>query len=113
MLGIGLNRRNIRRRLIALITSMPSEGQLYNELVLKNGKEIAPAGWRISTPKDFNDAIDHLGGGDTGKNKMKATTEWNDPNNTNESGLTILPVGLRSSDGKFIERNKQAIFWTK
>lgn len=89
---------------------IPGEGNLYNEKVLKNGKTIAPPGWRVMTTDDYVGLVDYLGGTETANPKLKSTDNWED-SGTNDSGFTAEPVGIRTDTGTFTGRNKVTNFW--
>jgi uncharacterized protein (TIGR02145 family) len=111
MLGLrfGIARFSLRK----LFVKIPGEGLLYNKKTIKDeyGKNIAPPGWRIMTTDDFVGLIDYLGGEVTAPGKLKKTETWNEPENTNESGFSALPVGLRDDTGKFTGRNSKTQIW--
>jgi uncharacterized protein (TIGR02145 family) len=72
-------------------------GKLYNWWAVNNTKNIAPFGWRVAAPADWDDLATYLGGASIAGNKLKqtGTTLWQSPNGgTNSSGFTALPGGL-------------------
>jgi len=77
-------------------------------------KELAPAGWHVSTRTEWQVLVDYWGGYVVAGGPMKeaGTTHWNDPNTgaTNESGFTALPAGFRIV-GQFEYLGYRAHFW--
>ena len=76
-------------------------GKLYNSLAVLDTRNICPTGFEIPTNADFDYLISFLDYSVSGI-KLKSNSQyWNQPNfNTNESGFSGLPGGLRSnSDG--------------
>lgn len=112
-LGLTLGLKRFRRGLQKLKTVLPiqGEGLLYNKKVLKNGKIIAPPGWRVINTDDFTGLIDYLGGQEAAPGKLKKQGAWNDPEATNESGFSVVPVGIRDNTGKFSGRNTLTAIW--
>lgn len=90
-----------------------NEGLLYNKKTIKDeyGINIAPLGWRIMNIEDLIDLIEYLGGENIAPGKLKSIELWDEPENTNESGFSALPVGVRESNGKFSGRKKNTFFW--
>ncbi len=80
---------------------------IYNSASATNPalrKKLAPTGWHVPTDAEWTQLIDCLGGESVAGDKMKSTSAlWQSPNTgTNESGLSGLPGGYRSSTGSFI-----------
>ena len=77
-------------------------GALYNWYATSTDK-LCPAGWHVPLLDEWNALIDYLGGVTVAGDKMKeqGTEHWDTPNigATNESGLTLLPGGLRETYG--------------
>lgn len=90
-------------------------GKLYNWYAISTGK-LAPAGWHVATDAEWTTLTTFLGGDSIAGNKMKATTLWTSFSgiaNTNSSGFTGLPGGLRSSfNSKFYSLGRIAYFWS-
>ena len=99
-------------------------GYLYNWYAVNDNRNIAPAGWHVPTESDWNELEQFLGmdpaaenmtgwrGVDEG-NKMKSTTGWGpDDDGNNESGLSLLPGGLRGGDGSFSSMGDGGSFWS-
>jgi len=101
-------------------------GLLYNEFAIDSEHGLAyfkrngvqEAGWRIPTDGDWDELIAFLGGNwglSGGKAKSTGLELWKTPNlgATNESGLTLLPSGSRSSTtGAFRYRTERSILWS-
>lgn len=88
-------------------------GALYNYFSISNPLDIVylkrgdnkEIGWRVPTNTDYTTLINNLGGESVAGGKLKEAgfLHWISPNEgaTNESLLTILPSGNRTSDGYF------------
>jgi len=82
-------------------------GALYNGTTFIDSRGLCPTGWSIPTESDWDTLITFLGGRTIAGDKMKSTGnindstgDWNGGNNsTNESGMTILPAGIRHGYG--------------
>ena len=94
--------------------SVKTFGRIYD---WENARKACPIGWHLPSDDEFLQMIKFLGGPMVAGGKMKeaGTTHWKDPNKgaTNESGLTVLPVGYRTAKGKYVNFKKNlAYFWT-
>ncbi len=91
-----------------------SYGALYNWYAVNSGN-LCPPGWRIPDDKDWMLLVKNMGGSGIAGKKIKETGSGNwAPNNdrsTNESGLSVLPGGLRNIYG-FNELTHYAYFWS-
>jgi len=90
-------------------------GKLYNWYAVDDSRGIAPAGWHVSDPSEWDILEDFLGSSNAGgKLKETGTTHWNSPNTgaTNETGFTALPGGYRGQWGVFDYLGGKAIFCT-
>ena len=103
-------------------------GLLYNWYAVNDSRNIAPAGWHVSTDAEWKELEMYLGmsqsdadntgwrGTDEGgKMKESGTTHWNSPNTgaTNESGFSALPGGYRNSDdGTFYGIGNSGYWWS-
>lgn len=87
-------------------------GHLYNWYVVNDGREIAPEGWRVPSPTDFQILEGYLGENAAGKLKEPGTAHWTTEfsNVTNETGFTALPGGLRISN--FDDMGDFLYLWT-
>ncbi|MFA5046622.1 MAG: FISUMP domain-containing protein [Paludibacter sp.] len=84
--------------------SIARYGFLYGVLAIEDARSIAPLGWHISTEKEWYDLT-----GDSTLTFLGA--QWASSIITkktpiNNSGLTLLPAGIRFSDGNFGDRGK-------
>jgi uncharacterized protein (TIGR02145 family) len=85
-------------------------GRLYSWSVVNDKRGLAPADWRVPTDDDWSDLETALGMSPEeayasglfgtpvgGKLKEAGNAHWDPPNTgaTNESGLSVLPGGLR------------------
>ena len=90
-------------------------GLLYNWYVVKDARNICPAGWHIPENNEWATLIDFLGGEEVagGKLKEKGTTHWNSPNTDAKDtyGFRALPAGYRFGDS-FYPPGYYAIWWS-
>jgi uncharacterized protein (TIGR02145 family) len=91
-------------------------GRMYNWYAVNDGRNLAPAGWHVSTDTDWSALMAALGGGEVAGGKLKeaGTSHWLSPNEgaTNESGFTALPGGYRVSEGLFAHIKEIGYWWT-
>lgn len=91
-----------------------TEGLLYNGYAVKDGRNIAPKGWRVPTMSDWEKLINHLGGIEIAADKMKevGTLHWSETYSavTNASGFSSVPAGGRDNEyeGNFYEQTNSA-----
>jgi uncharacterized protein (TIGR02145 family) len=105
-------------------------GALYNWYAANSGK-LAPAGWRVPTPADWDTLFSYLSvngygfdgvlwSGEVPKT-MAAKTDWvadtttgvigNDLTQNNSSGFSALPGGSRTSGGAFDGQGLYSYWW--
>jgi uncharacterized protein (TIGR02145 family) len=103
-------------------------GKLYNWQAVIDSRGLAPKGWRIATTHDWGQLFQFLG--DNVHTNIKDQNNWNrnlgcldrffgrftkikipDYPLLNESGLNILPGGLRDELGSFGGIRDYASFW--
>jgi uncharacterized protein (TIGR02145 family) len=92
-------------------------GKLYNFYAVNDSRGLAPEGWRVSTDKDWDNLLEYISsirfGNEEQSNYLKSQNLWKISDiKCNESGFSVLPVGIRSSKGKFWGFTELAIFWT-
>jgi uncharacterized protein (TIGR02145 family) len=90
-------------------------GKLYNQYAVADPRNVCPSGWRVPTQDEY-DALDtYLSTSVGGKMKSTGTQYWLSPNTgaTNASGFSVLPGGLRNSDGTFVGIGQYADQWTR
>jgi uncharacterized protein (TIGR02145 family) len=88
-------------------------GKLYNWYAVNDPRELAPAGWSLSTDEDWAKLTYYLTGKEAAGTKLKSTTGWKDGDNgTNESGFTGFPGGYRVENGIFKNFGSTGIWWS-
>lgn len=91
-----------------------SYGKLYNWYAINDPRELAPEGWHIPTDLEWSLMTENIGGDALAGIKLKSTTGCISPsNNTNQTGFSSLPGGIRSLDGAFNGLGTLAYYWTK
>ena len=87
-------------------------GKLYNVFAFRDGRNLAPEGFRLPNDNDWITLVNFLGGTeapDAGK-KLKSTSDWmNNGNGTNIYGWSGLPGGF--INGKFEDGGKGGDWW--
>ena len=77
-------------------------GKLYNYFAMMDTRGLAPSGWHIPNPKDWDTLHFSLGDWSAVGNKLKTTSGWKKGGNGNNStGFCALPAGKCSVKGKF------------
>ena len=89
-------------------------GRLYNWYAVNDPRGLAPEGWHIPTPEEWDELINYLGGAAVAGGKMKTTEGWADGlgNGTNESGFGALPSGARENENGFALNGLVAVWWS-
>ena len=87
-------------------------GKLYNWYAVNDERGLAPNGWHIPTDEDWSNLTGFLGGESIAGNKLKSKSGWKNNDNTNESGFTALPCGLRNGDGEFLGVGQDGSYWS-
>lgn len=91
-------------------------GRLYNWYVVIDSRKICPAGWHVTTYRDWEILETYLGGVPIagGKIKEAGTEHWESPNigATNTSGFTALPGGYRRFTGNFFFIGYYGYWWS-
>ena len=99
------------------IDTIATYGRLYNWYTISDSRNLAPMGWHVATNTDWYLLTLLLGGENIAGFKFREIGDYHwygsNENATNESGLTILPSGLRSpSDGTFCCIGSKGIYWS-
>jgi uncharacterized protein (TIGR02145 family) len=85
-------------------------GRLYTWAAALNA---CPSGYHLPTKEEFETLISNVGGDEVAAKMLKSTTGWyEDANGLDAFGFSVLPVGLRISNGKFLNAGKCAGFWS-
>jgi uncharacterized protein (TIGR02145 family) len=88
-------------------------GKLYNWYAVNDPRELAPAGWTLSSDADWAELAYYLKGQSVAGIKMKTISGWSDGNNgTNESGFKGLPGGYRVENGTFLKQGIIGTWWS-
>ena len=94
-------------------------GRLYNYYAVTDSRQIAPAGWHVSTYEEWETLESFLGSnGNGGKQggllKESGTSHWHSPNTgaVNETGFTAIPSGARSTGGTYEGIGEGGVCWT-
>lgn len=88
-------------------------GKLYNWYAVNDPRELAPAGWKLSSAEDWKRLAYSLGGAVVAGTKMKSTTGWLEGNNGyDDSGFTGLPGGYRIENGIFKNSGSAGSWWS-
>jgi uncharacterized protein (TIGR02145 family) len=97
-------------------------GKLYNWFAVNDLRGLALEGWHVPTDDEWTTLINYLGGEDIAGLKMKSIERWDNwynqdgeiinGNNSNSSGLNIIPGGNRFPGGRFVNIRNLASFWS-
>jgi uncharacterized protein (TIGR02145 family)/uncharacterized repeat protein (TIGR02543 family) len=88
-------------------------GRLYTWAAAKAACQSI--GWRLPDTLDWRRLVGEAGDLTTAGIKLKSKTGWNGYSgivNTNETGFSALPGGIRSTNGSFNEAGNRGFWWT-
>lgn len=90
-------------------------GKLYNFHAVKDGRGLAPEGWRISTHDDWMTLLNKFGGEDKAGNFLMAVDGWDKEyfENKDSLGFGAIPNGYRDEYGFYDARGLLAFFWVR
>lgn len=100
------------------------QGKLYNWFAVSDPRNVCPSNWHVPTDTELSELINYLdanaAGGANANNaggKMKSIfpAYWSEPNigATNESGLSVIGAGYRSSvDGSYSGGGFYTYLWS-
>lgn len=91
--------------------SLDMFGKIYNTRAFQNSAGLCPQGWHVPSIQELTDLTQYAGGDYASKN-IKATTMWPTSGNTNQSGFTALPSGVRNVAGFFSGFGSQALYFS-
>jgi len=97
------------------LDTIATYGRLYNWYAASDSRNIAPKGWRVATPEDWNILIEYLGGDALAGGKLKeaGNEHWESPNEAdNSSGFTAQPGGWRHFENHMQAFSLYGIWWT-
>jgi uncharacterized protein (TIGR02145 family) len=90
-------------------------GKIYNWWAVNDSRGLAPEGWRIPLPSEWN-RMSEAAGGKNAAPSLKSTKFWNAEHVggvTNSSRFSGLPGGYRDTDGSFKEIGSRSLWWTR
>ncbi len=74
---------------------------------------ICPNGWHIPSDDEWDTLTDFVGGKDIAGTKLKATSDWNENGNGEDTyGFSALPGGRGNPDGNFIDVGDRGNWWS-
>jgi len=98
------------------VTKKAEFGVLYNWYVIKDSRNIAPAGWHVPSDAEWAALLSYLGDDAATKLKEAGVGHWLEPaapaNIDNLTGFTALSGGFRSFNGLFGQISSQGFWWT-
>ena len=89
-------------------------GKLYNWYAVNDPRGLAPKGWKIPSDKDWGNLERSSGGKVFAAGKLKAADfsgSYGKPV-AGKPGFSALPGGYRRSDGRFLYKGINALYWT-
>ena len=84
-------------------------GKLYNIYTVTDPRNLAPEGWKIPSDEEWQTLQKYLGAREAGK-KIKFPELWG-KENTNESGFSAYPAGIKNSHG-FSDLGFMTVWWS-
>lgn len=88
-------------------------GKLYNWHAVKDPRGLCPSGWHVPSDKEWNEFV--LAQGDENQLgiRLKSREGWKDDGNgNNETGMNVLPAGLRYINGPFLDLGMNSFWWS-
>lgn len=96
-------------------TNKADYGALYNWYAISSGN-LCPAGWHVPSDSEWHNPGNVSGDlNEQGSAlKEKGYSHWQtfDPGGTNSSGMTMVPGGYRSSNGRFTGIGQYGFIWS-
>lgn len=88
--------------------------RLYNWFCTIDTTGICPTGFHVPDGVEWKKLINYLGGDFVAGGKLKATKDWEIPNEaaSDSVGFTALPGGHRFTDGAFLTKGYNGNWWT-
>ncbi|MEN9353056.1 MAG: hypothetical protein RL318_381 [Fibrobacterota bacterium] len=84
------------------------DGQLYD---WATAKRVCPQGWHLPSDDEWSQLEAAVG--EPASTRLRSSTGWKDDGNGADAyGFSVLPVGLRTIDGLFIDIGSHACFWS-
>lgn len=80
-------------------------GFYYNRPAVIDPRNVCPSGWHVPTNDEWNEVINHLGGGSSASEAMRV-------GGSNASGFSSLPAGGKFSSGNYGGAGNVAIYWS-
>lgn len=94
-------------------TTEEQYGKLYNWYAVTDPRGLAPDKWHIPNEEEWIRVTTFIGSKKAAGTRMKHTTGWKkNGNGTNTSGLSMLPGGSRSDQGKFSGKGGYGYWWS-
>jgi uncharacterized protein (TIGR02145 family) len=98
-------------------TKLSVYGYLYNWFVVSDSRGICPSGWHVPEREELSLLINFLGGEKTAGSKLKekSSTLWQNSNleNSNESGFSGIPGGIRGIiQGGYSGIGSKGVWWS-
>jgi uncharacterized protein (TIGR02145 family) len=105
-------------------------GRLYTWYTVTDERSVCPTGWHVPANGEWTTLTEYLtangygylGDGDDIAKSMAATSGWlihgligvpgNDQAGNNSSGLSVMPAGVRESNGDFLYAGADGFFWS-
>ena len=90
-------------------------GKIYNWWAVNDSRGLAPEGWRIPLPSEWN-RMSEAAGGKNAAPSLKSPKFWTTEHVgtiTNGTRFSGLPGGFRETDGSFKEIGNRALWWAR
>ena len=95
-------------------------GRLYTSDAMKDSSSLnaeqglCPAGYHLPSQWEWERLIDAVGGDSLAGKRLKKSTEWFNgvKVDSGDVGFSVLPSGIRYSDGIYSREGLYALFWT-
>ena len=89
-------------------------GKLYNYYAVSDPRNVCPSGWHVPADSDVIHLL-YIGESSVQRDSLKSSSAlWVAPNNgeTDSTGFSVLPGGLRNYNGSFSTVGSEAYFWS-
>lgn len=88
-------------------------GKLYNWYAIADPRGFAPEGYHVPAYSEMQKLVQNSGGKDNAGTTLKSSTGWNaGVKNSNKTGFSAMPAGMRTPSGSYMSFGSNGAWWT-